>query len=91
MKTSNLTQYRIPKIKIQIKRTSLKNKKTGTKTNPISALGIVVEIIRQSFYLSDIATESPTSTKLLRHETIFVGGTPKKTLSKTIILLKFKP
>jgi len=69
----------------------LNKKKRGTKTNPFAALGIAVEIIRQRFYLSDIATESPTPTKLLRHETIFVWGTPKKTLSKTIILLKFRP
>jgi len=82
MKTSNLIQHRIPKIKIQIKLTSLKSKKRGTKTNPFAALGIAVEIIRQSFNLSDIATESPTTSKLLRHETIFVGERPKKHFPK---------
>ncbi len=91
-KIRNFIQHRKPKIKIQIKHTNLNDKKRGTKPNLFAALGIVAASSDEGLFnlVGDIA-ESPTPTKLLRHETILVGGTPKKTFSKTIILIKFRP
>ncbi len=77
MKNRNFVEHLKPKIKIHFKYSSLKHLTKIQNPTHTLALGIAVEIIRLSFYLSDIATESPTPTKLLRHETIFVGGTPK--------------